>query len=194
MGFRPNRSTIDNIFMIRQIFEKCYEYNRELHNIFVDYSQAFDSVNRNKIIDYLTKYKVPKKLIKLIGLTLTNTTAKVKIGNQLINKFRIVSGVKQGDPLSATLFSIVIDNILKQLDLKGNISTSIKQFSSYADDILITTRTMHSLVDTFQKFKKILVQVGMNINEHKTKYLRCRTKQHKMDGIDIIQTHLEQVQ
>jgi len=42
MDFRPNRSTIDNIFMVRQIFEKCHEYNIELHNIFVDYSQAFD--------------------------------------------------------------------------------------------------------------------------------------------------------
>ena len=63
MGFRPNRSTIDNIFMVWQIFEKCYEYNIELHNIFVDYSQAFDSVNRNKIIECLTKYEVPKKLI-----------------------------------------------------------------------------------------------------------------------------------
>ena len=49
MGFRRNRSTIDNIFMLRQIFEKCYEYNIELHNIFVDYSQAFDSVNRKKL-------------------------------------------------------------------------------------------------------------------------------------------------
>jgi len=36
MGFRPNRSTTDNIFMIRQIFEKCYQYNIELYNIFVD--------------------------------------------------------------------------------------------------------------------------------------------------------------
>jgi hypothetical protein len=41
-------------------------------------------------------------------------------------EFRIVSGVKQGDPLSATLFMIVIDNVLKQLDLKGNISTCTK--------------------------------------------------------------------
>jgi len=31
------------------------------------------------------------------------------------------------------------------------------------------------------------------MNEHKTKYLRCTKKQHKMDGIDITQTHLEQV-
>ena len=41
--------TIDNTFMLRQIFEKCYEYNIELQNIFVDYAQAFDSVNRKKL-------------------------------------------------------------------------------------------------------------------------------------------------
>jgi hypothetical protein len=39
-----------------------------------------------------------KKLVRLIGLTITNTTAKVKIGDQLTKEFRIVTGVKQGDP------------------------------------------------------------------------------------------------
>jgi hypothetical protein len=57
----------------------------------------------------------------------------------------------------------------------------------------ITTRTMYSLVDTFQKLKEISAQVGLNINEHKSKYLRCTKKQHKTVGIDIIQTHLAQV-
>ena len=33
MGFSPNRSTIDNMFMICQIYEKCHEYNIELHNV-----------------------------------------------------------------------------------------------------------------------------------------------------------------
>jgi hypothetical protein len=97
------------------------------------------------------------------------------------------------NPLSATLFSIVIDNVIKQLNLKGNISTRIKQCSAYADDILLTTRTMYAVEDTFRKIKEISTQVVLTINEHKTKYLRCTKKQHKMDGIDITQTRLEQV-
>jgi len=52
---------------------------------------------------------------------------------------------------------------------------------------------MHALEDSFQKLKELSIQVGLTINEHKTKYLRCTKKQHKMDGIDITQTHLEQV-
>jgi hypothetical protein len=91
------------------------------------------------------------------------------------------------------LFSIVIENILKQLDLKENISTHLKQCSAYADNILITTRMKYSLMDTFQKLKEISIQAGLNVNGNKTKYLRCSKKQYKMDGIDIIQTHLDEV-
>jgi len=50
MGFRPNRSTIDNLFIVRQIIEKCHEFNKELHDVFIDYTQAIDSVHRDKII------------------------------------------------------------------------------------------------------------------------------------------------
>ena len=49
--------------MIRQIFEKCFEHNIDWHNISVDYTQAFDSVYRNKIVECLVQYKVPGKLM-----------------------------------------------------------------------------------------------------------------------------------
>jgi hypothetical protein len=127
MGFRPNRSTIDNIFIIRQVFEKCHEFNIELHNIFIDYSRAFDSVYRNKIIECLLEYGVPTKLIRLISLTLTDTKAKIKVNNSLINDFKVEFGFRQADPLSDTLFSVAIDSILKQLDIRGNMSTRLRQ-------------------------------------------------------------------
>jgi hypothetical protein len=75
MGFRSNRSNTDNIFIIRQIFEKSHEYNIDLYNIFVDYTHAFDSVYRNKLTEYLKKFDVPDKLIRLVALTLIQTGA-----------------------------------------------------------------------------------------------------------------------
>jgi sorting nexin-29 len=114
MGFRPNRSTNDYIFVIRQVFDKCHEFNIELPNIFIDYSRAFDSVYRNKIIECLLEYRVPTKLIRLISLTLIDTKAKIKVNNSLSNDFKVEFGVRQGDPLSATLFSVSIDSVLKQ--------------------------------------------------------------------------------
>ena len=59
MGFRPHRSTIDTIFIVRQIYEKCYEYNIDLHNKFIDFSQAFGTVHRDAIYNILIKYNFP---------------------------------------------------------------------------------------------------------------------------------------
>jgi len=75
-----------------------------MHDMFVDSTQAFESVYRNKIIECLAQYNVPAKLIRLIELTLINNRARVKINNEYTEEFQVESGVKQGDPLSAALF------------------------------------------------------------------------------------------
>jgi len=74
--------------------EKCYEYNVDIYNIFIDYIHAFDSIKRNKILDSLTQNKIPSKLRRLIKLTLEKTTAKGKINNVYTVEFRVESGVK----------------------------------------------------------------------------------------------------
>jgi hypothetical protein len=109
MGFRANRSTTDNLFIVRQIIEKCHEFNTELYNVFIDYTLY--TVLRDKILKCLNKYEVPSKLMKLVAKTVQNTKARVKINQTYTEKFEISTGVKQGDPLSAVLFSIVIDGI-----------------------------------------------------------------------------------
>ena len=161
IGFRPNRSTFDNLFIVRKIIEKCHELNIELHNVFVDYTQAFDSVYRDKIIKCLNSYEIPSKLINLIANTLQDTKVRVKINQNYTENFEISTGEKQGNPLSATLFSIFIDDILKQLELRGNISARLKQCSAYADDTLITAITRQILTDTFEKLK-IFITIWSN--------------------------------
>jgi hypothetical protein len=64
--FHANRSTIDHIFTIRQTQEKAFEYNIYLHNLFLDFKQAFDSVNRDRMLNDLMILGIPKKLVQLI--------------------------------------------------------------------------------------------------------------------------------
>jgi hypothetical protein len=155
------------IFILRQIIEKCYKFNIATHNIFIDYSHAFHSIIRETILTFLHLNKIPPKLINLIKLTLENTTAKVKVNNTCTTNFRVDIGVKQGDPLLPTLLNLVLDTVLTQLDLRGNISTRLIQLMAYADDILILARTKKSLTEALQHLTKSSMEVGLKINEEK---------------------------
>jgi retron-type reverse transcriptase len=133
--------------------------------------QAFDSVNRSTIPDCLKQFSVSNKLINLVKLTLQGTKLKVKINNDYTEQFEVRTGVKQGDPLSPILFSIVLDVIIRKLEIRGNISTGLKQLSAYADEVLIMGRTKQTLIDTFLKLKNEALKYGLII-----KNPRCKTE------------------
>jgi hypothetical protein len=54
-GLRPNRSTTDQIFIMRQMLEKHIEHESNLCVLFVDFKQVLDSVNRKKLIETRNK-------------------------------------------------------------------------------------------------------------------------------------------
>ena len=45
-GFRPNRGTIDAVFIVRQLMEKSKEKGINLHFHFIDFKSGFDTVWR----------------------------------------------------------------------------------------------------------------------------------------------------
>lgn len=62
-GFMKGRSTSQHIFILRTIMERCYEFNIDLHMLFIDYKQAYDSTDRKALIETLVQFYVPRKLI-----------------------------------------------------------------------------------------------------------------------------------
>jgi len=103
-GFRRNRSTIDQTFCIRQILEKKWEYNEEVHQLFIDFKKAYDSVRREVLYKILIEYGIPRKLVRLIKISLTETYSRVRVGKNVSDRFSIRNGLKQGDALSPMLF------------------------------------------------------------------------------------------
>jgi hypothetical protein len=46
-GFMPGRSTMDAIFLIRQVMERCREQKKDICMVFIDLKKAYDKVTRN---------------------------------------------------------------------------------------------------------------------------------------------------
>jgi len=101
-GFRRNRSTIDHIFCIRHILEKKWE--EEVHQLFIDFEKAYDSVRRDVLYKILIEYGIHRKLVTLIKMSLTETYSRVRVGKNVSDRFSIRNGLKQGDALSPMFF------------------------------------------------------------------------------------------
>ena len=100
----------------------------------------------------------------------------VKFNNSCSEWFEMKTGVRQGDPLSTILFSVVLDSVITNLEIRRNITTRLKQICAYTDDIIISGRTKQILIDTFCKLKHEALNAGLIVNNDKTKYLYCTMK------------------
>jgi hypothetical protein len=81
--FQCNGTTTDQIFSIRQILEKKWEYKEIEHKLFVDLKKAYDSVRRKVLYNILIEFGVPMKLFRLIKMCLNETYSKVHTRNHL---------------------------------------------------------------------------------------------------------------
>ena len=59
-GFRTNRSTTGQILTIIRILEGVKSKNLPLTLLFIDFSKAFDTINRKKMKEILLKYGIPE--------------------------------------------------------------------------------------------------------------------------------------
>jgi hypothetical protein len=61
---------MDQIFYIRQILEKKWEYNGTVHQLFIDFKKAYDSVKREVLYNILLEFGIPKELVWIIKMCL----------------------------------------------------------------------------------------------------------------------------
>jgi hypothetical protein len=124
-GFRSNRSTIDQIFILKMTMEKSREFNKPLFMCFIDIQKAYDSVNRKLLWKICQRYGLTDKIVRLLKLIYKNTRAKVRINGELSESFDIETGVMQGGIPSPVLFNMLFDFIIREV-LKEASLTGIK--------------------------------------------------------------------
>jgi len=113
-GFRRNRSTTDHIFCIRQILEKKWEYINALHQHFIDFKKACDSVRREVLYNILVEFGIHMILIK-IGLN--EKYGRVRVDKNLSGLFTFRNGFRQGGAISPLLFNCFLEYAIRRIQV-----------------------------------------------------------------------------
>ena len=101
-GFRKGRGTRDQIANICWIIEKVKEVQKNI--CFIDYAEAFDCVDHNKLWKILREMGIPDHLTCLLRNLYAGQEATVRTGHGTTDWFQIGKGVYQGCILSPCLY------------------------------------------------------------------------------------------
>ena len=197
-GFRKGRSFTDPTFCLKGLIEKRREFNLETHLLFIDYKKTFYNIQRQVLFNILKVRHIPDTFLEVIVDIYTQNKILIKLNNKLSKPVEINKGVRQGCPLSPTLFNIYSDDIiakwLKQ-DITGIKHSKNKQLPTllFADDQVIIADTEDNVQKAAHKPNQIITEYGLTISVRKTKWMAFKGRDPVRTKIVIDNKIIEQV-
>ena len=177
-GFRASRSCIDHIFVLCTILRNRKLSGQETFLTFIDFQKAFDSVDRNFLLYKMLQIGITGQMYWAISSLYNNPRSRIILNDSETNYFDCPVGVKQGDCLSPTLFSIFINDIAEEIK-QSNIGVKVGEdllvnILMYADDIVLLAENEHDLQDLLIIVENWCRRWRLDVNISKTKILHVR--------------------
>ena len=144
-----------------------------MHQLFIDFKKAYDSVRREVLYNILIEFGIPKKLVWLIKMCLTETYSRVRVGKNLSDMFPIRNVLKQGDALRPLPFNFALVYAIRrvQVDQDGLKLNGTHQLLVYADDVNILEGSVRTVKANAEAFTVATKEIGLEVNADNTKYM-----------------------
>jgi Reverse transcriptase (RNA-dependent DNA polymerase) len=178
-GFIPGRSTMEAIFLIRQLMERHREQKNDLHMIFIDLVKTYDKILINITWWALKRKLVTTKYVTLIKDMYTNAVTCVRACDGESDTFPIKIGLHEGSALSLYIFTLVMDEITN--DIQEDISWCML----FADDVVLIDESRIGVNQKLELWIQILESKCFRLSRTKTEYMRCQFSGKNLDYGDF---------
>lgn len=191
-GFRKDRSTVQQILILRLLAEKAKRSGKKIYNCFIDFQKAFDTIKHKIIWAVLKSYGVDYKVVTLLQQIYGKSRSAVRIGTDLGEWFQPSVGTRQGDPLSPLLFITYLERIMDQITSNNsgiNVNGTHINNLRFADDIDLPGDNHTSLQEQIEQLTRTANEAGLMVNIKKTKTMVFGDKnidqQMEINGVHI---------
>jgi hypothetical protein len=195
--FRRYHSTMDHLVTFRIIAEEFCNTKTNLFCCFFYFRKDFEMVPRKNLSNRLEEIKVPLYLRDVAIRMYENIIAKFKNTKGWSKDINCNIGVKQGCPLSPTLFGIYIDKLEDILAKEGCVRPTLTgiviNLLLYVDDILLMARSPHDLENQLRILKYFFSNMGMTINIDKNKVMIIKSNKITYDTFVYDNNNLEEL-
>ena len=169
-AFIPGRSILDNILLTQDIMHN-YHVNRGPPRcaLKVDIQKAYDTVDWDFLNTILLEFGFPLQMVHWIMTCVSSVTYSLSINGQLHGFFKGKRGLRQGDPLSPYLFTLVMEILTLVLQRKVRQSDNFSFHHHcqelqvinlcFADDLFIFLRanveSASLIMESIEEFKGV---------------------------------------
>ncbi len=152
---RPSEGCYEHTYLLKSIIRDTRVNKRTTYVAWLDLHNAFGSIPHSAIKTTLQHIGEPDPLVSLItNIYIGATTTTIRTSTESMEPILILSGVKQGCPLSAILFNLCIELIIHSIKIKATTLPKNQSLSfhntlisclAYADDLVLLARSKDAL-------------------------------------------------
>jgi len=158
-GFRNGLSTVDAIFALQTLISKSLIGKKRLYCAFVDYTKAFDTVDRLNLWYKLSVIGIQGKLLSIIKSMYSNVRTCVSVDGFYTDIFANNLGIMQGEVISPILFALYVNDCEMDFINHNCDPIELKELSlfliMYADDMVIFSESaegLQAILDTLYNY------------------------------------------
>ena len=190
-GFIPKRSIFDHIRLANIIIDYAEVTEMDGAIVALDQEKAYDKIRHEYLWDTLKAFNLPDTFVNTIKSLYHNAMTQVAINGFFSEPYRVTRGIRQGDPLSCSIFDLAIEPlacaIRKDVNFKGITVPGIEEplkAKFFADD----TSVYMSKSDKFDFIKMLLGDwcrvSGAKFNLEKTEVVPIGSETHRQQVVE----------